>query len=238
MLITGGVNGIVIYLRLAGVFFQGIVSLFLYTTIKKFCSKDTAFIVAIFYYNTLAKYNQSIDFANMLMWFSMLMFLCLIRFFMEEKGKRVYLVLAGVCMSLLILSYPTCLLTVIPVCFGIWHMSVGKEKWINVGEYLGTCGLCGVGWLLYFLSHMTLAEFECGVSQMLTDGSHSATIVQKLSGYKSDLIRLSPYIVAALALTLVAWAIIKLIFKKIQFSFDNASYNNGGADVCLVNYEL
>lgn len=218
MLITGGVDGVVIYLRMAGVFFQGLVSLFLYTTMKKFCSEDTAFIAAVFYYNTLPKYNQQVEFANMLMWFSMLMFLCFIRFFMEEKGKRIYLVLAGVSTALLVLSYPTCLLAVFPVCFGIWHMSVGRDKWINVGGYLGTCGLCGAGWIIYFLSHMTLKDFIYGVSQMLTDGSHSDTIVQKLNEYRDNLISIFPYVAIAFVLALVVWGICRKFFNK-KFNF-------------------
>lgn len=218
ILVTGGVEGVVIYLRLAGVFFQGMVSLFLYDTLKRFCSRDAAFAAAIFYYNTLAKYNQSIDFANMLMWFSMLMLLCLLRFFMVEKGRKSWLVLAGISASLLVLSYPTCLLAVFPVCFGIWYMGRGRERWINTGIYLGTCGLCGAAWLAYFLAHMTVQDFVYGVSQMLTDGSHSATIAQKLVGYRGDLIRILPYAAVSFAIALIAWGILRVFMKK-SYSF-------------------
>lgn len=214
MLITGGVSGVAIYLRLAGALFQMLVSLFLYVTVKKFCSEDTAFIAALFYYNTLAKYNQSIDFANMLMWFSMLMLLCLLRYFLGEIRKPIWLVLAGINTSLLVLSYPTCLCAVVPVCLGLWFISEGRDKWRNEGRYLGTCGLCGAAWLMYFLSHMTLEEFAYGVSRMMTDGSHGATWAQKLHGYKGDLISILPYIMIAFALALAVWVFLKLCFKK------------------------
>ncbi len=212
--VTGGVDGIVIYLRLAGVLFQAGVSLFLYTTLKRICSEETAFFAALFFYNTLAKYNQSIDFTNMLMWFSMLMFLFLVRYFMEEEGNWFYLVLAGVCTSLLVLSYPTCILSVLPVCAGIWRMSAGRKRWLCTGVYLGTCAVCGGGWLLYFLSHMTVSEFVYGVSQMLTDGSHSKTFLQKLAGYGKDFGAILPFLLAALALAFVMWGTAKIVFQK------------------------
>ncbi len=214
MLATGGVDGVTVYLRLAGVLFQAAVSLFLYATLKKFCSEEAAFAAAVFYYNTLGKYSQTPDYANMLMWFGMLTLLCLLRFFAEERGRKIWLVSAGVSTSLLVLSYPTCILAVIPVCFGIWRMSAGREKIVNIGCFLGTCGVCGLAWLLYFLSHMTPGELMYGAAQMMTDGSHSGTLARKLTGYRADFFAALPYAAAAFAAALVLWGILKLFFKK------------------------
>lgn len=218
MLVTGGMDGVTVYLRLAGVLFQAAVSLFLYATLKKFCSEDAAFAAAVFYYNTLGKFSQTPDFANMLMWFSMLMLLCLLHFFAEDGGRKIWLVLAGISTSLLVLSYPTCILVVFPVCFGIWRMSAGRDKTVNIGCFLGTCGICGLAWLLYFLSHMTPEELMYGMTQMMTDGSHSSTIARKLMGYMGDFLKALPYAVAAFAPALVLWKVLKLFFKK-SYSF-------------------
>lgn len=219
MLVTGGgVDGLVIYLRLAGVVFQGSVSLFLYDTMKRYCSGDTAFLAAVFFYNTLPKYSQIPEFANMLVWFSVMMFLCLMRFFMKAGGKRIWLVLAGICMSLLVLSYPSCLLAVFPVCFGIWHLGAGRERLISEAWFLGSCAVCGLGYLLHFLSHMTVEEFIFGISQMMSDGSHSDTLSDKLAIYGGDMVRLMPHILIVLALALGLWALFKYIVKR-ELSF-------------------
>lgn len=218
MLVTGKVDGLVLYLRIAGAVIQGLVSLFAYDTMKRYCSKDIAFVASVFCYNTMPKYSQIPEFANMLVWFSVLMFLCLMRFAMAQERKSIWLVLAGVCTSLLVLSYPSCILVVVPVCFGIWHMSVGKGRYRNEVWYLGTCAVCGISYLVYFLSHMTAEEFVYGLRQMMSDGSHQSTLMGKMLGYKGDLLKLMPHIMIVVVLALGLWILFRIILKRNQFS--------------------
>ncbi len=213
MALTGGLDGLVIYLRLCGVAFQALVSAFLYTTVRKICSEDTAFFAALFFYNTLAKYNQMVEYANMLMWFSMLTFLCLLRFFMEKR-KRIWLLLAGINTSLMVLSYPTCIIAVPFIVFGILYICEKENRWKTVGIYMGTCVMCGMLWIAYFLSHMTWSQFVYGITQMMTDSSHSATIIQKLAGYKDNLIKILPYVCLVVVLSLVVVCFFRLCLKR------------------------
>ena len=112
----------VLFLRIVGVVTQLLISILTYRTFRKFVTENTAFVIAVFYYNIIPKNSTVPDFSNMLLWFSMLLFLCLLYFFLAENneipGKYFYLIMSGLSTSALVLSYPTCLFVVVPVSIG------------------------------------------------------------------------------------------------------------------------
>lgn len=213
--LSGGVDYLVIYLRTAGIVIHFIISVFLYDTMKRFFSQDVALSIAFFFYNTISKHSSVPEFTNMLLWFSVITFLCLMRFIENHSYSIKWLVLAGISSSLLVLSYPTCILAIIPVLVGIWGVSRRKQRLRNCAGYLGTCACCGTAYLLYFLSHMSVAELLYGFGQMCTDGSHSATILDKLAGYvKEDMIKLAPHILFSVGVACGIWLLMKFFQKK------------------------
>lgn len=123
----------VIFLRTVGVLAQLLISIFLFRSFCKFTSVETSFIVSIFYYNLIPKNSTVPDFSNMLLWFSTLTFLCFLEFHMaEQKSDRrrsvLFLIAAGICTSLLVLSYPTCIIVVIPCCLGLFILSASEKN--------------------------------------------------------------------------------------------------------------
>ncbi|MDE7251801.1 MAG: glycosyltransferase family 39 protein [Acetatifactor sp.] len=215
MILTGGIDYLVIYLRVVGVVIQFIISVFLYDTMKKFFSKDVALGMAFFFYNTISKNSPVPEFTNMLLWFSVITFLCLMRFVENHNFAIKWLVLAGIFSSLLVLSYPTCILAVIPVLIGIWVVSEQKQRLKNCAGYMGTCACCGIAYLLYFLSHMSIAEFMFGFGQMCTDGSHSATLLNKLAGYvREDMLKLAPHMLISVGMACAIWFLIMFFQHK------------------------
>lgn len=174
----------VLFLRIVGVVTQLIISILTYRTFRKFVTANNAFVIAVFYYNIIPKNSTVPDFSNMLLWFSTLVFLSFLEFSLHNSASSrhsaFFLIAAGVSTSLLVLSYPTCIFVVLPGCIGIWLLSATGARLKNLLIYLGTCGVCGLGWLAYFLCHMSFRQFLDGLSEMLTDGSHDVGLLGKL----------------------------------------------------------
>ena len=173
-----------LFLRIVGVVTQLLISILTYRTFRKFVTENTAFVIAVFYYNIIPKNSTVPDFSNMLLWFSTLVFLSFLEFSLNRgtsaRRPAFFLIAAGVSTSLLVLSYPTCIFVVLPGCIGIWLLSAAGNRLKNLLIYLGTCGVCGLGWLAYFLCHMSFRQFLDGLSEMLTDGSHDVGLPGKL----------------------------------------------------------
>lgn len=88
----------------------------------------------------------------------------------------------------------------------------------NLLIYLGTCGVCGLGWLAYFLCHMSFRQFLDGLSEMLTDGSHDVGLLGKLKDNLSCLGETFPYLLVALVIALVFWCFFRFICRKTTVS--------------------
>lgn len=143
-----------LFLRIVGVVTQLLISILTYRTFRKFVTENTAFVIAVFYYNIIPKNSTVPDFSNMLLWFSTLVFLSFLEFSLNRgtsaRRPAFFLIAAGVSTSLLVLSYPTCIFVVLPGCIGIWLLSAAGNRLKNLLIYLGTCGVCGLGWWLTF----------------------------------------------------------------------------------------
>lgn len=191
---------LVIYLRIAGAIIQAGISIFLYRTLKRRFSSGVSFVSAVFFYNTLPKWIQTPEFANMLTWFSVLAFICFLRYYLSERPCRIWLAAAGACLAGLVLSYPSCILA-IPVYLAAMWMISRKTFLKDMAVLLGTCGLLAVIYIGYFLSHMTLGQFLNGLGQMMTDGSHSFTPAERLAAYGQELLTLLPHGAAVLLIS-------------------------------------
>lgn len=192
-------NYLVLYLRLIGACLQGGISFFLYKTLKPYFSSEVSLIAALFFYNTLPKWIQVPEFANMLTWFSVLSLLCFLRAYHSSKHSTLWFVLAGICISGLVLSYPSCILAIFFYLL-VMHKLHPVSFFKDAGIVLGTCFFLGILYISYFLSHMSVSEFLFGLRQMMTDNSHSDSIFQRFFAYGKELINLFPHIFLLLLL--------------------------------------
>lgn len=208
----------VIFLRTLGVLTQLLISIFCYHTFRQVTSENTAFVISVLYYNVIPKNSTVPDFSNMLLWFSMLLFLCLLRFFLLEtngnRRKYFWLIAAGLSASALVLAYPTCLFVVLPISIGIYHVSELENRWRNLMYCLFTCALCGIAWLSYFLFHMSFSNFSAGVSAMFSDGSHSDTFADKFTNLFNYIYDIFPLALTAALCAFILWKILSLTSKK------------------------
>ncbi len=219
--ITNGTEYLILYLRLAGAMIQALISLFLYRTLRRGFSEEAAFVVAVFFYNTLPKWIQTPEFANMLVWFSTLAFACFLRYYMVPKkaadkeadqgGAKIWLVAAGLSLSSMVLSYPSAILAIPVFLFGMWMLK-RKDFVLEACTVLGTCGVLGLGYLAFFLKNMTLNEFIYGLKQMMTDGSHQVSFAERILAVGQELLYLLGFAAAAVVPALM----IVLICRKLR----------------------
>lgn len=208
----------VLFLRIVGVVTQLVISILTFRTFRKFISENTAFVIAVFYYNIIPKNSTVPDFSNMLLWFSNLLLLCLVHFYLAETNgkqeKYFWLIMSGLATSALILSYPTSLFVVLPVSIGIFRVSQLCNRWHNLMCYLFTCAVCGIAWLSYFLLHMSFSDFITGVSAMLSDGSHSDTFMDKIMNLFLYIYDILPFCLVAALCAFLFWEMANRVFKK------------------------
>ena len=183
--LTGTSEYLVLYLRICGALLQAAVSVFMYRTLKISFSRYSALVSAVFFYNTLPKQIQTPEFANMLVWFSVLAMLCFFRACHSERG-RLWLGAGGIFICGLVLAYPSCILAV-PVYVLCLKKTRPQSFLKDAGILAAVCVLLGGGYIAFFLSHMTLSQFLFGLRQMMTDGFHSAPLSQRLAGYGGEL---------------------------------------------------
>lgn len=211
--VTGGTEYLILYLRIVGVCIQALLGVFLYTTLKSYTTEGLSFAIALFFYNTLPKWIPSPEFSNMLIWFSVFAFLCILRYYANPARSlsRLWLIGAGAGLSGLVLSYPSCLLAVWVFFLGMYLTK--KEGFLkDMAVVAGTCLLLGLGYVGYFLGHMSAEEFLYGLGQMMTDGTHAASVTERLHIYGKELLSLLPY----LGICLLPGMLAALIFKSCR----------------------
>lgn len=183
--VTGTTEYLVLYLRICGALIQAAVSIFLYRTLAMYFSRFGALVAAVFFYNTLPKQIQTPEFSNMLVWFSVLAMLCFFRA-CHSRRSRLWLTAAGVCVCGLVLSYPSCILAV-PAYFLCLKKVRPRFFRRDAGILFAVCAVLGLGYIFFFLSHMTVPQFLFGLRQMMTDSAHSDSLAQRLSHYGREL---------------------------------------------------
>lgn len=203
--LTGTTEYLVLYLRICGSLLQAAISLFLYRTLKLSFTRFGALVSAFFFYNILPKQIQTPEFSNMLVWFSVLTMLCLFRACHTDR-HRLWIGAAGVFFCALVLSYPSCIL-VLPIYIFCLKKLFPQTFMSDMGILIAVCILLGGSYIILFLSYMTPSQFFFGLRQMMTDNSHSASLVHRLAAYGKELWHLLPHlgIIAVFSAALVLW---------------------------------
>lgn len=167
--INGGFDGALIFMRWVGVAIQLAVSIGVYRTFQDEMPKPLALLLAGCYLSFTPKHIQSPEFTSLTYWFLMLLILGLMTY--TKRGKKRYLVAAGICMSGLVLCYPAMLLVfaVLVIRF-LW-----QKKWKEGLWFVVTCLALGLICLLYLLLGGG-TEVIKNIPNVLSDASHSQSL--------------------------------------------------------------
>lgn len=223
--LTGGVNYLNLFLR--AVFFpiQAGVSVFLYKTIRKTAPQVEASVAALMgllYYVTTPKSVFIPEYSNLHNWFFSLMVLCLLRYFGTKdsegsrvKGKLGYLVLAGIFMTCDVLAYPSMVLVFL-CCMDFLLLRKSKRKVREVLAYALPCVLSAGAMLGYLLTYMTPQIMMQMVGEILGEGSHQTSVVDKLLDWGESLGETILILLAALLFAgLVRWIVENKMKKQL-----------------------
>ena len=83
--ITGSTTGIMVYANTVGVICKTVIAFCVYKTYQKYVDKKVAFAALLFVLNTYPKDVVLPDFANLQIWFGLLLMCCLICYFEGQK---------------------------------------------------------------------------------------------------------------------------------------------------------
>lgn len=210
MLLFKTTEGLVIYLRILGLLMQVAVSAFVYNVFKKTTSKMVGFYIALTVFALQPKGIQIAEFSNLFIWSMLCTMLCFYSIYMKPDKYKKYAILAGVFVCVSVLCYPSYLIVVPFYAIAMYKLFIKKGHAINV-FFLGTCAIIGVGYVSYFLIDMSLEEFLFGIKQMMTDGAHSSSNLEKLLFYLKEL---KFILLPTIPCVLFSWGLFKILKRK------------------------
>ena len=176
-LIVPSYTGVVMYLQLCGTLLYGLLGWLTYRTVKDVTGSFVGQAIWMFLLVFRAKQTPFPEFANLEIGFSILSFCLLLRFFKAQE-KWQYPVLIGITTFLQALSYPSCVLCAIPIVCLFFFQT--KKKWKNSLLFLGTAGVCGICYLVYFLARLGGETFLLAIRNIFLSDTHSSF---KFGGY-------------------------------------------------------
>ena len=202
-------EGLAIYLQtLSVLFFFAVVFLF-HRFLKKRTTYFLSHIIPICLFVFRPKQLVIMEFSNMLMFFSLILFMLLIKYF--ETERWLYLVLAAVSLCLCVLSYPSALLiyfALIPA-----FILYSNKKVPSIICFTIVCLLIGCAYVGYFLYRMGLKGLLAVPGNIFSaDSSHSESQVTTAYYFQDTLIGFS----IAAGCFLLAFVISRAVKNKIR----------------------
>lgn len=198
---TGSMDGVVIFTRVITTLLHLSVSLLVYKTIRSMDgkgNKKTAVLLGLLYFNFLPKWMINLDFSMMQLWFFTLFILCFWKACFLPKDKResfvnlakikkqqvIWIVIAGVMLSLDVLAYPG--MVAVYVVAVILLFVRKDERWKKILGLTAGCGIVALVFFIGILSAMSLSELIEAIPKVFMDGSHQYDTMTKLRLYASQ----------------------------------------------------
>ena len=176
--ITGSTTGAILWLHIWGVILYAAVTFVFFRFLKKHLNANLAHYICIFFFTVRAKQIVFPEFSNMMICFSILVFITFYSYLSEDKGT-LFLVLSAVFLCLEILSYPSVIITFFILVFFIFKFS--KKKLRDIMCFSSTCFLIGMSFILYFSQTLGIERLLRSLLAVIHgDSSHSASKVQNL----------------------------------------------------------
>ena len=196
-------KGIVIYLNIIGCLLKSAVCIFLYNRLKMYFKKETSFISSCIFMILSPKLLIIPEYSNLQLYSSVMMFCFIVSFLRNEK--KTDLICASLFLFLSVAAYPSCVLLWVPAVCILFKYS--KKGLMNSLILTLICALAGGLYILYFVATRGAAPFfESLKNIMVSDPSHSMTLLDKTAAYLYDLIGL-----------FLAFAVIFFISKAFVF---------------------
>lgn len=207
-------SGVMLFLQCVGTAVLGLVSYALYKSLSKVSGKSAASLAGLFFFIFRVKQSPFLDYANLMICFSTLGFICLIGFVNNQKKTRL-LILAGLLLCLEVLAYPSGLLTFLAVAVVLFFAT--EKRWRNIGILSGVCVLTGLGYLMFFVGKLGLQGLISGLKNMLYSDSHQTGEMLGPGGYFNNMEYVLGWLLVSLAVSLLIFFVLKAFRKEPQF---------------------
>jgi len=217
--ITGDTTGIMLYANAVGVACKTLVAFCVYRVIRKYADKRAAFMALLFALNAYPKDIVLPDFANLQIWFGLLLMCCMIRCLasmetakqgtgvtanaaakvQEESGKKHGATTDGRSSLLWLILGALCLCLQVlsyPSCAILWLGCVilmwgySDRRLRDIGIFTGVCALCGGVYLLYFMRGDPAKFMEYVFYIWSGDETHAIGMAERLGAFGQDLLLL------------------------------------------------
>ena len=209
---------LVLFIRGAGVLIQAGLAVATFRVLKQKFSKELSFWAALLVFNALPKWTLVPEFSNLLLWCSLAVMLCLTKYaFCVEmksadnggdevlkpaKGSGFWMVLGAVFYCGAVLCYPSAVLMAPVYFYGLYRLTPAKLR-KKIWLFPTTCVVMGIAYVAYFLSHMSLEQFLYGIRQMMTDGEHTYSAMDRVVSYGTEFLNLCPWILSVVIPSIV-----------------------------------
>lgn len=203
-------TGVMLYLQICGSLLLAGIGYALYKSLTEYMGKRMAMLSGLFFFIFRAKQTPFPDFANLQICFSALSFIFIIKFLKnEEKGWL--LILSGMSLCLEVLSYPSSVITYIPLI--IFLIIVTKRKARNALVFTGTCAAIGTSYVGFFVVKLGLNQFLKNIENIFYSDSHSGERIS-VSSYFSGFIISVIWILSIGIISFCVCRMIKAIKKE------------------------
>lgn len=195
-------TGAALYLQICGTALFALICVLVYKLIKPVAGRLCAHFICSFILVFRVKQTPCIEFSNLEIAFSVLAFVCLVKF-INDQQKVGYLCLVGLFVFLQTLSYPTCLVSLIAVM--VMLIAKTEKKVRNCITVFGICAGLGMVYAIYFVVRIGFVNILTIAANIFNSDTHS---VRKFGAYWTGLVYA---LIGLLISTIIAFAICKFM---------------------------
>lgn len=207
-------TGVMIYLQICGTCILGLVSKALYDVLVKVSDRNIAIIASLFFFVFRVKQSPFPDYANLLICFSTMAFVSLMKFFEEEKYIWLFLSALFLCMETL--TYPSGVLTFIPIVCLLFIYS--KKRWKAIALFSGVCVVTGGLYCLLFVVKLGFNGLLDSIHNVVYSDTHQTGEMYGSGGYFNNMEYVLGWLAVSALLSLAIYLLFnKCLKKNIQF---------------------
>lgn len=223
MMVTGTTTGIVLYTQVVGLLVRGGIALWFSKIVKECAGDKPALIAGVIYLLISPKELLTPEFSNMQVWFSTIMFLCLLQYW--KKAKWYYLIGAAISLCLGVFSYPSVILCYFAAFYFLWRHSKNRKK--DICLFTAVCALIGGMFVAYLLVNIGWETIlQCLSCALGLEPSHTVSMSDKFLAHLIDmgkiLLMLTGVFIIGLVMERIQWFVFRRkAEKKSRFSLND-----------------
>lgn len=208
-LIIPSYTGVMLYLQIVGTLAMAGISLILFKILSNIISPYVAKMACMFFFIFRVKQSPFLDYANLMICFSTLSFVFLVKYINNQK-RILFLFVSGLFLCLEVLVYPSGALSFFAVAVALFAFT--EKRWKNIGILTMTCLLTGTLYLSFFLIKLGVNQFLESVKKIVFSDSHQTDSMIVDGGYFKSM----EYVIGWILISVLVAFLIRLGAKALK----------------------